>query len=161
MDKERIGRSLKRIAYQITERNREEKKLFLSGINIRGFAVASAIKSYLDLLYGDDHILCEQLMVKDEPISFPKEISFPNEYFILLIDDVIFTGKTMFTTLTQIARKFSLSEIHTAALIDRGHRRFPIKAEFTGMQLPTKLDEHVNVKVTSEGELQNVILYKA
>ena len=146
MDKQRIKRSLKRIAHQVSEDNRGAKELVILGINERGYAVAELLREYLkDLL--DKEIQCRQLIV-DKKESSQTELSLKNKY-VLLVDDVIFSGTTMFDALNQITRMHSPEEVHTATLIDRGHRKFPIFAQFVGLDLPTKLDEHVNV------ELQN------
>jgi pyrimidine operon attenuation protein/uracil phosphoribosyltransferase len=83
-------------------------------------------------------------------------LDIKNSYPIV-VDDVIFSGKTMFSALKLVTDHKSVSEIHTAVLIDRGHRKFPIRAEFCGMELPTKLDEHVSVMVDGDN-VEKVVL---
>lgn len=144
MDSQRIKRSLKRIAHQISEDNRETKELVIMGINERGYAVAELLRRYLSKLSSND-IECHRLPVgKSNEID--NALSLPDKY-VLLVDDVIFSGTTMFNALRLISKKFSPGEIHTATLIDRGHRKFPVFAQFVGMDLPTKLDEHVSVEI--------------
>lgn len=159
MDQKRIERSLKRIAQQIAERNREDKKLLFVGINTRGFAVASAIRTYL--LPNYDDISCQQLNVGENSANDWDDGSKLGDSFMVLVDDVIFSGSTMFQALTQLDELIKLKEIHTAVLVDRGHRKLPVEAEFVGMELPTKLDEHVSVEVSGKGEIQKVILQKS
>lgn len=159
MSKQRIQRSLKRIAYQIAEYNRQDKTVLIAGINHRGYAVAKALDKHLSAFF-ERPIKCVQLWTDDgkKPISDP--IAGDNDYFIVLADDVIFSGRTMFTALSRLSEVVSPKEVHTVTLIDRGHRRIPIKAEFAGMELFTKLNEHVSVEVDQDLELQKVLLYK-
>lgn len=144
MDKGRIERSLKRIAHQITEDNQGERQFVIFGINERGYAVAHMLKGYLSALIESD-VDCFQLMVSDgQGVEGNPPIS---DKYLLLVDDVIFSGTTMFKALNLLAKEELPREIHTATLIDRGHRKFPVFAQFVGMDLPTKLDEHVTVEV--------------
>lgn len=144
MNEQRIKRSLKRIAHQVSEDNRGAKELVIFGINERGFAVAELLQQNLKDLSNND-LQCRQLFVqRKEPAH--TDLSLKNKY-VLLVDDVIFTGTTMFDALNQITREHSPDEIHTATLIDRGHRKFPVFAQFVGLDLPTKLDEHVDVEL--------------
>lgn len=142
MDAGRIQRSLKRIAYQISEDNRNTKELVILGINERGYAVAGLLQQYLTKLSGQE-IACHQLQIENGCTDIG-DLSLENKY-VLLVDDVIFSGTTMFRALNLISEKCIPEEVHTATLIDRGHRKFPVFAQFVGMELPTKLDEHVRV----------------
>lgn len=142
MDAGRIQRSLKRIAYQISEDNRNTKELVILGINERGYAVAGLLQQYLTKLSGQE-IACHRVQIEDGRTDIG-DLSLENKY-VLLVDDVIFSGTTMFRALNMISEKSTPEEVHTATLIDRGHRKFPVFAQFVGMELPTKLDEHVRV----------------
>lgn len=159
MSQQRIHRSLKRIAYQIVEQNRQEKEILIAGINQRGYAVAQTLADYLSASSELD-LKCVQLRTENEKKPLSDSIDSNTDYFIVLADDVIFTGRTMFTALSRLSEEISLYEVHTVTLIDRGHRQLPIKAEFTGMELSTKLNEHVSVEVGQDMKLQKVLLYK-
>lgn len=154
MDDRRIERSLKRIAHQIAEDNRSEKELVVLGINERGYAVACALNKYLSALIGKEVGCYRILPAGDDKIE--GVTSLQNKY-VLLVDDVIFSGTTMFKALSIISKTEYPDEVHTAALIDRGHRKFPIIARFTGMELPTKLNEHVTVEV-KDNKIKQVFL---
>lgn len=147
MDENRIERSLKRIAHQIREDNQGEREMVIVGINHRGYAVATMLKEYLSSLSEND-IVCFQLWVGDEN-GMEERPALSNKY-LLLVDDVIFSGTTMFRALNLLAKEKLPSEIHTVTLVDRGHRKFPVFAQFVGMDLPTKLDEHVQVDIQDQ-----------
>lgn len=144
MNARRIERSLKRIAHQIFEDNKSAKKIVVLGINERGYAVAGVLKKYLSTLTGTQ-VGCHQVLL-NKSSEVKGAPSLQNKY-VLLVDDVIFSGMTMFRALQAISEEGTPEEVHTATLIDRGHRKFPVFAQFTGMELPTKLDEHVTVEV--------------
>lgn len=144
MDAQRIERSLKRIAHQIMEDNRAVKKPVIIGINERGYAVAVLLKQYLSKLSGNE-VECYQLHVGQNG-GIEESLSLSKKY-VLLVDDVIFSGTTMFNALKMISENCSPDEVHTVTLIDRGHRQFPVFAQFVGIDLPTKLDEHVSVEL--------------
>lgn len=159
MDKERIKRSLNRMAHEIAERNSEDRSIILFGIDERGYAVAQELADLLNPIF-DSQVQVLQLSLKDDNSSQvfePLHIEKVKDQFLVAVDDVIFTGQTMFTALKIISDGIDPSEIYTALLIDRGHRKFPIKAEFCGMELPTKLNEHVSV-VVEDNSINEVVL---
>jgi len=152
MDADRIHRSLNRMAHEMAEKNTDDRPLLLVGIDERGFAVARSLSNMLKPLF-EHSVEVIQLDSENEKLAGSLETNADKNlenYFIITVDDVIFSGQTMFGALKKIVGALNPSEIHTAVLIDRGHRRFPIQAEFCGMELPTKLDEHVSVVVEGE-----------
>lgn len=153
MNGDRVQRSLKRIAFQISEANRDALPVMLIGINHRGHVVARKLGEYLAPLY-DNKVMVRQLDLEEGRLSgdHPEE-----DHFIVLADDVIFSGHTMFQALSFLAGSLQPEEVHTVTLIDRGHRKMPVEAQFSGMTIPTKLDEHVRVNV-EEGAIRNVEL---
>lgn len=158
MDKDRIDRSLKRIAYQIREQNREDKPIFILGIDDRGFAISQKLAEFLESLTGNN-VQTERIAIKDKKEPDTANVSgLPaDNSYLVIADDVIFSGRTMFQALKSVSEKLGAQEIHTVALVDRGHRQLPIMAEFSGIELPTKLNEHVSVKI-KDGILDNVQL---
>ncbi len=153
MDGDRVERSLKRIAFQISEANRESDPLMLIGINERGHIVARKLAEYLDPIYSDG-VKVRQLLVDEKEWSGTED---EGDYFIVLVDDVIFSGHTMFRALQQVFQRLNPTSVHTVTLVDRGHRKIPVEAQFTGMVIPTKFDEHVHVRVEDE-EIREVEL---
>lgn len=157
MSRDRIRRSCKRMAYEIAEANPGNRPVVLFGIDHRGYAAALLLKQMLAPLFHEE-VEVRALPVKNSGAQEGSDFSERGqEVFTVVVDDVIFSGRTMFRALKKITENGGSSEIHTAVMIDRGHRKFPILAEFVGMSLPTKLNEHVSV-VVEEQELQKVVL---
>lgn len=149
MDRARIQRSAKRMGYEILEMNSSNKPLFLFGIDERGYAVAKLLS---DIFSDISNLAIETVQLAVNKKVSEKEFANLSGKDIegkipVIVDDVIFSGETMFRALKKISDAVDPSEIHTAVLIDRGHRKWPVKAEFCGMELPTKHNEHVSVSV--------------
>lgn len=158
MNTQRINRSLKRIAHQIREKNRRDKSIHIFGIDDRGFILGQKLGDILAPLSNTD-VQVQQILIKKEPAGTAIEDVVTGDSFMVVVDDVIFSGNTMFKALTRLYDQTQVPEIHTAVLVDRGHRKLPIMAEFSGMELPTKLNEHVSV-IIQDGELKKVLLEK-
>lgn len=161
MDEDRISRSLKRMAHEIAEQNIADRPIVLFGINERGYVIAQTLANILNSIFEND-IKAIQLPIKGgNATQVFEQVDDENagSPFLIVVDDVIFSGQTMFTALKKITDHLHPAEIHTAVLVDRGHRKFPVKAEYTGMELPTKLNEHVAVVVGKE-QAQEVIMQK-
>lgn len=159
MDSNRVSRSLKRMVHEIVEQNSTDKTVILFGINDRGYAISQILADILSSTC-DNKVKAIQLPLETEKAEQAlKQLQSVeiDESFFITVDDVIFSGHTMFTALKKISDSINLSEIHTAVLVDRGHRKFPVQAEFCGMELPTKLNEHVSVTVEG-GKVQQVSL---
>lgn len=156
MDRERVHRALKRMAYQVSEDNRDNNNICLLGIGKRGFQVATRLREYLSEIYNREFPLVQ--LEPDQPLSgeaiAPETVQ---DSYPLVVDDVIFSGHTMFTALHNVYDFVPFDEIHTAVLIDRGHRTFPIQAQFVGLELSTKLKEHVSVVIQND-EVEKVVL---
>jgi pyrimidine operon attenuation protein/uracil phosphoribosyltransferase len=152
-----IRRALVRIAHEIIEKNKGTKNLVLIGIKRRGDYIArrlaDLIKSSegkkvplgaLDItLYRDDLQL-----VSETPIIESTEISFDlSKKTIVLVDDVLYTGRTIRAAMEEIFNFGRPTAIQLAVLIDRGHRELPIQADFTGKKVPTAKNEIVDVHI--------------
>lgn len=159
MSRARMVRSLNRIAHEIMEQNVDDVPIYLFGINKRGYIVAEELANLLKAMPNNKVRLNQLLLNTDTLTEEFNSMSLPKDHYPVIVDDVIFSGKTMFKALKMISEQLNPTEIHTAVLVDRGHRKFPIEAEFCGKELPTKLDEHVSVEV-DEDELKHVILQK-
>jgi pyrimidine operon attenuation protein/uracil phosphoribosyltransferase len=173
MDADRIGRTLTRIAHEILERNRGIEDLALIGIRTRGVPLArrlaqiirdtqgTSTKPGADLslskveiptgalditLYRDDLM---RTAVGAQPVVRKTEIPFSiDDMWILLVDDVLYTGRTIRAALDALIEFGRPKAIQLAVLVDRGHRELPIKADYVGKNLPTSLAQSVQVHLT-------------
>ncbi|WP_138432159.1 phosphoribosyltransferase family protein [Fodinibius saliphilus] len=159
MDSPRINRSAKRMAYEILERNTDNSDIFLFGIDERGYAVAQKLVEVLSDIAEVEIDSAQLPLKKGDPYTVINELDSAEmqKNLVLIVDDVIFSGQTMFQALTTVVNGLELSEVHTAVMIDRGHRKFPVQAEFCGMELPTKVNEHVSVVVNGMDVLKVVL----
>ncbi len=156
MNKDRIARTIRRLAIQVWEQLQSDHHLVLIGLNERGFAIATEIQSHLVELTGAEI----ELHKFDVQNTGPKN-TLPNctEKFVLMIDDVIFSGKTMFSALSTLCYSNEPRNLEVLTLIDRGHRTYPVLSELTGITVPTKFGEHIEV-ILNEGQLHQVVLFK-
>lgn len=147
LDKSQIAHKIKRIAYQIYETNVEEKEVVIAGIMSNGFLLAKKIKVELENISPIKVLLCEVVIDKKNPI---KEISTSlskDEYknkSLLLVDDVLHSGTTLIYGVKHFL-EVPLKQFKTAVLVDRNHKKYPIKADFKGISLSTSLNENVSV----------------
>ena len=171
MDEDAIEKALMRISHEILEKNRDIKNLAIVGIRNRGEFLACRIADnikkisktevpigILDItLYRDDLTeVAEQPQVHETKIDF--DISDKN---IVLVDDVLYTGRTIRCALDELIDFGRPLRIQLAVLIDRGHRELPIRADFVGKNVPTSLKEAVEVCLKeSDGKDEVVICEK-
>ena len=156
VDKMAMQRALTRITYEIIEKNKGVNNLVLVGIKTRGIYLAKRIANRLQKLenkevpvvgidvtkYRDDiqHTDNEPAVLSDEAVSL-------KDKNIILVDDVLFTGRTINAALSAIAELGRPKNIRLAVLVDRGHREVPIRADFVGKNIPTSKQEIINVQV--------------
>ena len=168
LDEQAMHRALVRIAHEILEKNKGVDDIVLVGIRSRGVPlserVADAIEGIegkrppvgvLDItLYRDDlSILSYQPIVR--PTTMPVDIE---NRIIVLVDDVLYTGRTIRSALNAIIDMGRPKSIQLAVLIDRGHRELPIRADYVGKNVPTSSKESVNVKVAEIDDTDQVVL---
>jgi pyrimidine operon attenuation protein/uracil phosphoribosyltransferase len=155
MGSARVQRSINRIAYQITEDNREQANILVAGIKKRGYVIAKLLAERLTLL-STKTVKLLQLPADEEEWRNLKSLNeeFP---YVVLTDDVIFSGRTMLDALKKVQEKVDANKLRVAVLVDRGHRSVPVEAGFVGLQLPTKLNEHVQVE-TGSNSVKKVVL---
>ncbi len=168
MDEKAIARAIIRISNEIIERNKGVSEIVLVGIKTRGVPFANRIAAKileienekvpvynLDIsLYRDD--LKE---IKDQPIinkEFQGEI---NNKTVVLIDDVIYTGRTVRAALDALIDKGRPNKVQLAVLIDRGHRELPIRPDYIGKNVPTSKTELINVNLL-ETDLKDQVVIK-
>ncbi|MCF6130236.1 phosphoribosyltransferase [Flavobacterium sp. AS60] len=142
-----IDHKIKRIAYQIYETFAEEKEVIIAGIANNGYVFAEKIGSVLKNISDLKVTLCEVKIDKQNP-SAKITTSIPNELYlnksIVLVDDVLNSGTTLIYGVKHFLET-PVKKIKTAVLVDRNHKKFPVKADFKGISLSTSLKEHVHV----------------
>lgn len=150
---EQIEHKLERIAYQILEANGENDTIIIAGIVSNGYAVAERITYYLKSNSTKNILCCEIKVDKKSPRNPIQATLDAKDYknkSVVIVDDVLHTG----TTLIYAVRHFlnvPLKQCKTAVLLDRNHKKFPIKADFKGISLSTSLNENVVVQVKADG----------
>ncbi len=154
---EEIKRTIERLAYEILEHKGDCKNLALLGIQRRGVVIAARIREVLEKrlghklpfgeldinLYRDDWTTLDS-----QPVIGPTNIPFDlSLYEVLLVDDVLFTGRTVRAALEAMGDHGRPQKVELLALIDRGHRELPIQADFVGKVIQTRRNDHVDVSV--------------
>lgn len=158
LDHKQIAHKIKRMAYQIYETNPKEKEVVLAGIKENGYVLAKKIKAQVEKISPIKIILCEVAMDKKNPINTVKTSLKPEEYknkSVILVDDVLHTGTTLIYGVKHFL-EVPLKQFKTAVLVDRNHKKYPIKADFKGISLSTSINE--NVKVIFEKDKDRAIL---
>ena len=148
MDQKHIQKTIKRISYQIYETNSEENELVLAGIKENGLELATRIQKELKKISDLDVVLIEIKMDKKNPrdkISMSQSISFCENKSVVVVDDVLNTGRTLIYAVKKFL-SIKLKKIQTAVLVNRNHKNFPIKGDFKGTSLSTSIKEHINVR---------------
>ncbi len=170
MDADRIGRTLTRIAHEVVERNKGVGGLAIVGIRTRGVHIARRLaRSLMEItgeavptgslditLYRDDlmrHAVGPQPLVRRTEIPFSID-----DRKILLVDDVLYTGRTVRAALDALIDFGRPRSIQLVVLVDRGHRELPVKADYVGKNLPTALEESVQVRLQESDGLDEVVV---
>lgn len=148
LDREQIRQKIKRIAFEIYENNFEESELLLAGIHENGYLVAQLLARELQSISPLRIQLAGVSLHKSHPLDHPIVVEPAGldlgNRVIILVDDVLNTGKTLAYAL-QSFLKSEVKKVETATLINRHHTLFPISATYTGLSLSTTLQEHIRV----------------
>ncbi len=168
---EEMNRTMERLAYEILEEKGQCDNLALLGIQRRGVIIASRINNVIEQrlkhklpfgeldinLYRDDWTTLDS-----KPVIGLTKIPFDlTSYEVLLVDDVLFTGRTIRAALEAIVDHGRPQKVKLLTLIDRGHRELPIQADFVGKVVPTEHDSHVDVLVKEiDGSDEVLLTYK-
>ncbi len=149
-----IEHKIKRIAYQIYETFVNEDTVVLAGIASNGYIFAKKIAAVLEEISPLKIVLCEVFIDKQNPNS-PITTSVPTSEYenkgLVLVDDVLNSGTTLVYSVKHFL-EVPLSKFKTAVLVDRNHKKYPVKADFKGLSLSTSLQEHVQVVFDSTGD---------
>ncbi|MFM6933885.1 MAG: phosphoribosyltransferase family protein [Flavobacteriales bacterium] len=148
LNHQQIEQKIIRIGHQLLENCFEEERIFIGGIVGNGSAIAQKLAQIIRM-NSSIEVICFDIHVnKDEPWSEPIQLSIDEKElkkgFIILVDDVVNSGKTMQYALMKFLEQ-ATKAIKTVALVDRQHRRYPIKTDFVGLGLSTTLKNHVEV----------------
>lgn len=161
LDETKTNQKIKRLAYQIYENNFEEKEIILAGIDGQGYVFATLLEKYLNEI--------SQIKISIAKLKFDKMSNFQPDIevisevdtfknkTVILIDDVLNTGKTLAFCLRPFL-SIPLQKLQVAVLVDRSHPKYPISADYVGYSLSTTLTEHVQV-VLSGDEPKGVYLF--
>ena len=170
MDSKDIGKKLIRISHEIIENHADIENLVFLGIHNRGVPIASRLKeNILDITNIDipngslditfhrddyrDRLLMPEIRGTDIPFNLDDKV-------VILVDDVLFSGRTIRAALDEIISFGRPSIVRLAVLIDRGHRELPIRADFTGKNIPTNSGEHVQVYLKDTDEEEGVFIIR-
>jgi len=168
MDKDQIRRAVKRIAHEIVERQQGVDDVIVVGIRRRGVPLAQRIADYIEqiegstvpvgaldiTLYRDDF----QRITRHPQVGRTEINVDITDKIIILVDDVLYTGRTIRAALDELIDFGRPRQIQLAVLVDRGHREFPIKADYVGKNVPTSENELVEVHLVELDEEDAVIL---
>jgi len=170
MDADGIRRALQRIAHEIIEREPQLAQVVLAGIPSRGVEIARRIA---DFIRGIEKIdidtgIIDVAMHRDDvgtrpelPVVRASKLPVPlEERTVIIVDDVLYTGRTVRAAMDAINSFGRPAQIQLAALIDRGHRELPIRADYVGKNLPTAANEKVRVRIGGINEPDGVWLIK-
>lgn len=171
MDEIAINRALIRLSHEIVEHNKGVDNVVLIGIRTRGVPLAQRLSRYIEkwenssvpvgildiTLYRDD-----LSKISEQPIVNSSEINFSVEgRDVILVDDVLYTGRTARAAIEAIMNLGRPSSIQYAVIVDRGHRELPIRADYVGKNIPTSRSESVKVELTEIDCVDRVCLYEA
>lgn len=168
MDEKAIGRAITRISHEIIERNKGIEDVVLVGIKTRGVPIANRISKKIEQIEGskvdtgqiDITLYRDDLKtINTDPVVNGSNIDFNiNDKIVILVDDVLYTGRTVRSALDAVVDIGRPKAIQLAVLVDRGHRELPIRADYVGKNVPTSKDEIISVKLSEIDEEDSVTI---
>lgn len=168
LDKEAIDKALKRMAHEIIENSKTTDDTVLIGIKTRGAYIAERLADKIKEIAGsrpqvgalDITLYRDDLtQVSEQPIVHATEIAFDiDKKTVILVDDVLFTGRTIRCALDALIDFGRPAKIQLAVLVDRGHRELPIRADYVGKNVPTAIKELVEVRLTEADGKDEVVI---
>ena len=155
LNREQVEQKIKRMAYQICEHNLKEKHVVLVGIFEQGYHLAALLCNELKKVAPFEVTLARLDLDKDKPLNSEITLDIPENKLdrkaIILIDDVLNTGKTMDYSLKPFLNR-NLKKLETAVLVNRSHKLFPISANYQGIELATTISEHIVVVLEKDSK---------
>ena len=174
LDEEQVRRTLSRIAHEIIERNDDLASVALVGIHTRGVPIAQRLRrlvaersgeeldlGQLDITFHRDdvHVRAGQPPRRPHPVVRDTKLDFELEgRTVILVDDVLYTGRTIRAAIDALFEYGRPDRVQLAVLADRGHRELPIRPDYVGKNLPTKVGERVQVELLEIDEVDRVVL---
>lgn len=158
-----MKRAITRITYEIIERNKNLDNIVLAGIKTRGVFIANRIKERLYQLEGidvpigelDTRAFRDDMKVEEDTTKMEADI---NDRDVILVDDVLYTGRTIRAAIDNIVSLGRPARVSLAVLVDRGHRELPIRADYVGKNIPTSRTEEIIVHVTEVDGNDSILL---
>jgi pyrimidine operon attenuation protein/uracil phosphoribosyltransferase len=167
LDEETIKRSLTRITFEMIEQHKSLKDIVLVGIKTRGITIAHRIAERMKALEAYDIPVCEldityfrDDIVRDPSLERPTLPFSIVDKQVILVDDVLYTGRTIRAALDAIMSLGRAKSIALAVLIDRGHRELPIRPDYIGKNIPTSSDENIRVELKENDGIDRVSIIK-
>ncbi|MGJ8658645.1 MAG: phosphoribosyltransferase family protein [Cellulophaga fucicola] len=152
---DQIQHKIKRIAYQIYEANVNETEIIIAGIEGGGLKFAKKLSTILEDITEAKITLCTVKMDKKNPLKSGVTTSITTEDYtnksVVLIDDVLNSGSTLIYGVFHFL-KVPLRQLKTAVLVNRNHKKYPVKADYKGISLSTSLQEHIEVEFKSKND---------
>jgi pyrimidine operon attenuation protein/uracil phosphoribosyltransferase len=169
LDEKAMNRTLKRISHEILEKNRGTEDIILVGIKRRGYPLAKRIAENIYKIEGiklkvedvDIGLYRDDLTsLAGQPILKGSNVIDVENKKVILVDDVIYTGRTARAAIDAIIHSGRPKLIQLAVLVDRGHRELPIRADYVGKNIPTSRDEMISVEITEIDKNDSVKIYE-
>ena len=164
-----IRRALIRIAHEILERNGGVQGVVLVGMHTRGVPLARRLARWINDSEGEDvtvgildiGLYRDDVSGGSRPLMRPTDIPVNIQgQRVVLVDDVLYTGRTIRAAMDALTDLGRPSEIQLAVLVDRGHRELPIRADYVGKNVPTSLEEEVEVRLAETDDVEEVLLLR-
>lgn len=156
LNQEQILQKIKRIAYQIYENNFEEENIVFAGINGEGYFFAQLLRQEYQKISNFTpkliHIVFDKKQPLESQIQLDCQIQEVNNQVVILVDDVLYTGRTLAYGLKPFL-EISVKKIQTAVIVNRSHTNFPIAANYVGYALATTLNEYVDVVLKDKEQM--------
>ena len=169
LDEKAMNRTLKRISHEILEKNRGTEDIILVGIKRRGYPLAKRIAENIYKIEGiklkvedvDIGLYRDDLTsLAGQPILKGSNVIDVENKKVILVDDVIYTGRTARAAIDAIIHSGRPKLIQLAVLVDRGHRELPIRADYVGKNIPTSRDEMISVEIAEIDKNDSVKIYE-
>jgi len=152
LDHDQVRHKIKRIAFQIAEVYHSHDTIILAGIADGGYIFAKKLKLVLNQIFDKDIQLCKVIINKKDPSDLITTSLKTSEYQnkgVVLCDDVLNSGTTLIYAVKHFL-EVPLKKLKTAVLVNRNHKKYPVKADFKGISLSTTMENHIEVELQSE-----------
>ncbi|HCO74512.1 MULTISPECIES: bifunctional pyr operon transcriptional regulator/uracil phosphoribosyltransferase PyrR [Clostridium] len=170
MDDKAIKRTLTRISHEIIEKNKGTENLVILGIKSRGVPLANRIAELINMFEGEEvEVGSVDITKYRDDLKKPENLKEHNSIElgvditgkrIILVDDVLFTGRSVRAAIDAIIDRGRPEMIQLAVLVDRGHRELPIRADYVGKNIPTSRKEDISVELVEKDGVDSVSLYE-